>query len=293
MVVDAKFKTAVLIGRQHTLGVVDTLKALIDYLRNSKVKIFLESDTSELLPGVTLPIVGNDLLNNQQHELIIVVGGDGSLLHAAHIAADKNIPVLGINRGTLGFLTDIKPDAINSIDKILQGDYSEEERFLLNATVQNEVTGELALNDVVLLPSAINRMMEFSVYINGQFVCWHKADGMIVATPTGSTAHALAGGGPILHPNLDAIVLLPMFPHTLSSRPIVVSGDSNIEIVMAGACNVSPNVSCDGQKLIPVPIGGTIKIKKHGKKLRLIHLTDYNYFETLRYKLNWEAKNKC
>lgn len=286
-----KFKNIALIGRRHTEGVAETLTEVINYLQKHDVKIMLEKETAIMVLNHQLPIVKREELKNNC-DLIIVVGGDGSLLTAARIAVDQDIPVVGVNRGTLGFLTDINPDEIESLGKILAGKYKEEPRFLLDVRMQHEdhiITKDIALNDVVLLPSETNRMIEFCVYINQQFVCTHRADGLIVATPTGSTAHALSGGGPILHPGLDAIVLLPMFPHALSSRPIVVEGDSDIEIVMAEACHACPNISCDGQNLIPIASGAKINIKQHPEKLRLIHLQDYNYFETLRVKLHWES----
>lgn len=287
-----KFKTVALIGRRYTQGVSETLTAIIKYLQKKNIDVIVEKETAIILHANGFKKIDGHKLTGKCN-LIIVVGGDGSLLNAARTAVDQDIPVVGINRGNLGFLTDINPDDIKSIGKILQGNYIEETRFLLNATIKHEnhiINQDLALNDVVLLPSEINRMIEFSVYIDNQFVCNHRADGMIVATPTGSTAHALSGGGPILHPGLDAIVLLPMFPHNLSSRPIVVKGDSLIEIVMAEDCKAYPNISCDGQKLVPIPNGGKINIKKHQNKLRLIHLQDYNYYETLRAKLKWENK---
>ena len=285
------FQTVALIGRRQTEGVADTLIKVIEYLQQQNIKIMLEKETAIMALNHDLPVIDrNDLKNNC--DLIIVVGGDGSMLTAARIAADQGIPVVGVNRGTLGFLTDILPDDIESLGKILAGDFKEEQRFLLSANIKHEdhiLSKHTALNDVVLLPSETNRMIEFCVFINNKFMCNYRADGMIVATPTGSTAHSLSGGGPILHPGLDAIVLLPMFSHNLSSRPIVVEGDSAIEIVMAEECRACPNISCDGQALVAIPSGARININKHPDKFKLIHLSDYNYFETLRAKLHWES----
>lgn len=290
-----KFKTVALIGKKRIDSAAETLIALIKYLETKKVNVTLEKETAIMLRGCKFKknIDIAKFSGKDKCDLIIVVGGDGSLLHSAKIAVDQNIPILGVNRGTLGFLTDINPDCIKDIGKILQGNYIEESRFLLTATVKQKrriINQSIALNDVVLLPYDMNRMLEFSIYIDGLFVCTHRADGMIVATPTGSTARALSGGGPILQPGLDAIVLLPMFPHNLSSRPVVVKGDSRIEIIVDNNCNAHPNISCDGQKLVSIPSGGIINIKKHANKLRLIHLQDYNYFQTLRTKLKWENR---
>lgn len=184
-------------------------------------------------------------------DLVVVVGGDGSMLGAARALARHKVPVLGINRGSLGFLTDIRPDELEAkVGEVLDGQYIVESRFLLDAQVRRGIDsmgqGD-ALNDVVLHPGKSTRMIEFELYIDGQFVCSQKADGLIVATPTGSTAYALSAGGPIMHPKLDAIVIVPMYPHMLSSRPIVVDGNSELKIVVSPNMQIYPQVSCDGQ----------------------------------------------
>lgn len=287
----SRFRKVALLGRQRVEGIEDTLLAVKDYLINYPIEVVLEPDTAELIPNANVPVVTKDLIC-EKCDLIIVVGGDGSLLNAAHTAVDYGLPVLGINRGRLGFLTDIRPDQLGKIDEVLSGHYFEEERFLLDATIYHpngEITKTVALNDVVLLPGNIAHMIEFEVHINHQMICYQRADGIIIATPTGSTAYALSGGGPILHPQLDAIVLVPMFPHTLSSRPIVVKSDSEITLSLSPNNQVTPRVSCDGQERILLSPGGKITIKKKPKMLRLIHPLDYNYFETLREKLGWEG----
>ncbi len=150
------------------------------------------------------------------------------------------------------------------------------------------ITQGIALNDVVLLPGDIAKMIEFDISINEDFVCSQRADGLIVTTPTGSTAYALSGGGPILHPQLDAIALVPMFPHTLSSRPIVVQAHSQIKINISSQNDISPSVSNDGQQPVALAAGGSIYIHRYKHPLHLIHPTDYNYYDTLRRKLDWE-----
>jgi NAD+ kinase len=283
------FRKVALFGRQRVEGIEETLLAVRDYLANIPIEVVLEPDTAELIPDADLPVFSKDLIC-KNCDLLIVVGGDGSMLNAAHIAINYGLPVLGINRGRLGFLTDIRPDELYKVNEVLAGRYIEENRFLLQAEIEmtDQVKKMIALNDVVLLPGNIAHMIEFEVRINNQVICTQRADGIIVATPTGSTAYALSGGGPILHPQLDAIVLVPMFPHTLSSRPIVVKSDSEITIHLSAQTEVSPRVSCDGQERIPLAAGGIIKIKKNPKTLRLIHPLDYNYYQTLREKLGWE-----
>jgi len=224
----------------------------------------------------------------------VVVGGDGSMLGAARALARHKIPVLGINRGSLGFLTDIKPDELEvKVAEVLEGRFLEESRFLLEAEVRRhgEAIGQGdALNDVVLHPGKSTKMIEFELFIDGHFVCSQKADGLIIATPTGSTAYSLSAGGPIMHPKLDAMVIVPMYPHTLSSRPIVVDGNSELKIVVADDLPIYPLVSCDGQNHFTCAPGDTITVAKKPQKLRLIHPLDHNYYEACRTKLGWGGR---
>lgn len=282
----------ILMGRPKVTGVPETVVALYDYLQQREANIAVDADTAKMLTGVKSPIIVSPKIL-KSYELIIVVGGDGSLLNAAHLALSYNLPVLGINRGRLGFLTDIHPNDLQKVGEVLEGKYHIEPRFLLDAHLYKESTKkafaqDMALNDVVLLPGDIAHMIAFEIYINHQFVCKQRADGLIIATPTGSTAYALSGGGPILHPQLDAVVLVPMFPHTLSSRPIVVSGSSEIELKISSSNLVSPHISCDGQNRIALPPGGRVQVRRKPQLLRLVHPQDYNYFQTLREKLKWE-----
>lgn len=276
-------------GRIGVEGVPETLCALKDHLLSQKKHIVVEKNTATMMEQKNLTIATSDELKKHA-DLLIVVGGDGSMLNAAHIAVPQDLPMLGINRGRLGFLTDIHPNDLDKIDEILDGKYQEEHRFLLEAIIEinnQTIAHNMALNDVVLLPGDVAQMIEFDVYINNEFVCSQRADGLIVTTPTGSTAYALSGGGPILQPQLSAIALVPMFPHTLTSRPIVVQNTSKIKTVVSENNDTSPYVSCDGQNRIAVSPGGEIQIHKKAKQLRLIHPNDYNYYDTLRKKLDW------
>ena len=283
-----------LIGRQGMRDVSDTLLAVLDYLQAQNLKVLVEEETAKFLKGRSCDYFSREHLKGKVN-LLIVVGGDGSLINAAHSAVAHGVPVLGVNRGRLGFLTDIRPqDLKEKIGEVLAGNYQEEERFLLNATVtlrDKEVQSGVALNEVVLTLGKEARMIEFSITIDEQFVCAQQADGLIISTPTGSTAYALSGGGPILHPQLDALVLIPMFPHTLSARPIVVSAKSHIVIHVDTHRQSPPSLSYDGQARLSVPVGAKISIRKNSKSLRLIHPLDYNYFETLRTKLHWNKNN--
>jgi NAD+ kinase len=286
------FKTIGIIGRLRNPGVKETLKTLIHYLENLQQQLVIEAETAESLDDFSLPTLPREQIG-QHCDLLIVVGGDGSLLSAAHAVVNHQTRILGINRGSLGFLTDIHPTELEKIQAILQGEYILEKRFLL--TTQIEYQGEMigqgdALNEVALIPNMVPHMLAFEIYIDDQFVCSQNSDGLIVATPTGSTAYALSGGGPILHPQLDAMVLVPMFPHTLSSRPIVIEGNRRINIIVSPNNISSPRLSCDGQAYINAPSGCHISIAKKAAPLHLIHPLDYNYYETLRSKLHWGKK---
>ncbi|HHX81848.1 MAG TPA: NAD(+) kinase, partial [Pseudomonadaceae bacterium] len=223
-----------------------------------------------------------------------VVGGDGSMLKAAATLADQGLPVVGINRGRLGFLTDIIPEEIEtSLDLILDGHYLLENRFLLDvsfpAASDTALLGS-AMNDVVLHPGIAAQMIEFELYIDGRFVYNQASDGLIVATPTGSTAYSMSAGGPIMHPDLDALVLVPMYPHTLSSRPIVVDSDSEITLVIGDRHNTSPQISCDGSVVYTSNPGDVLTIKRKSQELKLLHPEDYDYYATCRSKLGWSHR---
>lgn len=286
------FKTVGIFGRVKNNGVKETLKSLIEYLHQLSQPVLVEEETAEPLNDPSLKTISKDQISSEC-DLLIVVGGDGSLLHATHAIVNSNIPVLGINRGSLGFLTDILPSELDKVKAILEGKYILEKRFLLTTKIKlnKQLIGQdNALNEVALLPDARPHMIEFEIYIDNQFVCSQDSDGLIIATPTGSTAYALSGGGPILHPQLDAIVLVPMFPHTLSSRPIVIEGNCQITIVVSPNNTSSPKISCDGRESMGAPGGCHIKIQKNPHPLHLIHPVDYHYYKALRSKLHWGKK---
>jgi NAD+ kinase len=288
----AKFKTIGILGRVRNPGVTETLHTLIDYLQSLQYDLLVDAETASALTHPTLNCVDRKVLS-QRCDILIVVGGDGSLLHAAHTVVNSEIPVLGVNRGRLGFLTDIHPTKLEKIKSILDGHYILEKRFFITATV--ELHGKLlgqsdALNEVALIPDSVPHMNEFEIFIDNHFVCSQESDGIIIATPTGSTAYALSGGGPILHPQLDAMVLVPMFPHTLSIRPIVIEGNHRITIIITPNNSTTPRLTCDSQAFISTPPGSHIHISKKEQRLHLIHPLDYDYYETLRTKLHWGHK---
>jgi NAD+ kinase len=286
------FQTIGIFGRVKSQAIIETLEALIQTLQAMGRHCVIEEETAESLPNLSIDRVNRQDLS-QRCQLLIVVGGDGSLLHAAHAMAEHPIPVLGINRGRLGFLTDILPTELSKIQQILDGQYYLEKRFLLSATVTHhgEIMGQgRALNEVALIPASVPHMSEFEIFVNDGFVCSQNSDGVIIATPTGSTAYALSGGGPILHPELDAMVIVPMFPHTLSIRPIVINANHRITIVITPNNTATPRLTCDSQTLLDAPPGSHITIEKRPEHLHLIHPLDYDYYKTLRSKLHWGRK---
>ncbi|MFC3607095.1 NAD(+) kinase [Stutzerimonas tarimensis] len=288
-----QFRNIGIIGRLGSTRVLDTIRRLKRFLVDRGLHVILDETIAEMLPGHGMQTSSRQLLG-ESCDLVIVVGGDGSLLGAARAMARHRIPVLGINRGSLGFLTDIRPDELEvKVAEVLDGQFTMERRFLLEALVrrQDEPIGEGdALNDVVLHPGKSTRMIEFELFIDGQFVCSQKADGLIISTPTGSTAYSLSAGGPIMHPKLDAIVVVPMYPHTLSSRPIVVDGSSELKIVVSSDMQIYPQVSCDGQNHFTCAPGDTVTVRKKSQKLNLIHPLDHNFYEICRTKLGWGSR---
>ena len=289
------FKTVGVTGRQGRAQVVDTLAHLATFLQQRGITVLLDEQLDNLLPEHPFARVNLEQMG-PQCDLLIVVGGDGSMLGAARMLAQHNIPVIGINRGRLGFLTDISPDELEEqLTEVLDGRYLAESRFLLEARVrrQGKVIGQGdALNDVVLHPGQSTRIIEFELYIDGQFVYQQRADGLIIATPTGSTAYALSGGGPIMHPRLDAIVLVPMYPHMLTNRPLVVDGDSELKLVIRPENTICPQVSCDGQIHITSAPGDEITIHKKSRSLKLLHPLNHNFYESCRSKLRWNYQEE-
>lgn len=287
--IEKSFKHILLIGRPYVQGVPETLNTLTDLLLSLNVAVTIEEQTAACMASDTLAICNTHNVP-QKTDLVIVVGGDGSLLNAAHIAMGYDIPIIGVHRGRLGFLTDINPNYLEQISDVINGNYQQEHRFLLKATLQQQEDTiiDYALNDVVFMPGNAPQMIEFETHINHEFVCKQRADGLIIATPTGSTAYALSAGGPILKPGLNAVTIVPMCPHTLSSRPLVVNSNSRIEVVITRSNKDAVNMSCDGIQHISVNAGDRIIIEQHDKPLTLIHPMDYNYFKTLREKLHWE-----
>lgn len=288
-----QFSRIGLFAKHKTTSVTPVLQELIQFLDKHQYNYVIESQSAGLLPTRTFMTFSQEELG-KHCDLAIVVGGDGSLLNAARAVLAYQTPVLGINRGRLGFLADILPNAMEQeLKLILEGHYQTEKRFLLQASIRRDqkiLAVSTALNDVVLYSGTVARMIEFEVYINELLMLRQQADGVIASTPTGSTAYALSAGGPILYPTLNAIALTPLCPHTFSSRPIVVDSHSKIKLNFTYKNDSVAKLSYDGQLHFDLNPNDQILIEKHPIELTLIHPKNHQYFTVLREKLGWNAQ---
>ncbi len=287
------FKSIGLIFKHHDHRLGDTVRALIALLKDAGVNILLDAENTaqDVDPEViTLPKVGRQELG-ASCDLIIVVGGDGTFMSAARSLNASGTRLLGINLGRLGFLADIYPNEINDrLRSILDGEYEEDQRFMLQAQVisdKHQDRNLQALNEVVLHKHNIARLIQFETRINGRLLNSQRSDGLIVSTPTGSTAYALSGGGPILTPDLEAMVIVPICPHTLSSRPIVIDANSKIEILVDDAMDNGAELTGDGQNPLTIANGDRIVISRMPKPVYLVHPRGHDHFALLRAKLHW------
>lgn len=292
------FKTIGLFGKPNQATALSTVVKLAQFLANHSCQLIIEVTLANALQKLTsaeLPdheTVELDEMGDKA-DLVIVVGGDGNMLGAARTLSKSDTTVIGVNRGNLGFLTDLDPESFEStLLDVMQGEFDTEQRFLLEMTVWRDgdrISTCSAMNEVVLHSEKVAHMIEFEVYANDNFMFSQRADGLIACTPTGSTAYSLSGGGPILTPDLEVICLQPMFPHTLTNRPIVVDANSEIRLVMASRKSGAA-VTCDGHVSCPVQPGDEITVRKQQQKLNLLHPKNHSYFKVLRQKLNWGSK---
>ena len=297
---DAKRRVG-LVARAGSAAVVDSLSVVLATLRTAGAAVTLEAETARLVGqpgGVARAAIGDNA------DLVVVVGGDGSILGVARAVARTGVPVLGVNRGGLGFLAGVSPGQIaTGLPAVLRGEHTVEERFLLDARVwrDGQPLGEAdaALNDVVVHAGSMSRMMDLRLFVDDEFVYDQRSDGLIIATPTGSTAYALSAGGPIMHPRLDAMVVVPMFPHTLTSRPLVVHGQSRVRVRVGGGrrdrpnaprTSPSPMVSCDSQLDRALKHGDEVRIAKHPHTLKLAFPINHSFYGSCRDKLDWATR---
>ncbi|MBE3653309.1 NAD(+) kinase [Vibrio navarrensis] len=288
------FNVIAIIGKPRDQKAIQTHRDLYHWLTSLGYQVFIDDRLAHILDDVPASHFSGLVELGEKADLAIVVGGDGNMLGAARILSRFDISVIGVNRGNLGFLTDLNPEDFQAaLEAVLNGAYIEEERFLLEAEIHRHgqvKSHNAALNEAVLHPGQIAHMIEFEVYIDNTFAFSQRSDGLIISTPTGSTAYSLSGGGPILSPSLNAISLVPMFPHTLSSRPLVVDANRRIKLLVSPDNRGTQEVSCDGQVSLPVSPGDEIHIYQSPNRLRLIHPQDYSYYHVLRKKLGWSSK---
>lgn len=284
------FKTIGVFGKYQDTSVEKPIKALAQHLENKGIKVKLGYTTAEEITRELPQELMHESLTSDI-DLAVVIGGDGTLLHVARRMAEKNVPVAGVNLGTLGFLTDIpQADMLTEIDRILEGDYEIEQRIMLQVRVLRGdecVYQDIALNDIVIGRYALEKLIKWEVQVNGQFVTSARSDGVILATPTGSTAYALSAGGAIVHPGTDVISMVPVSPHTLSNRPITLPANSKVELSLRNKTPNCAHVSSDG--LIGYNLVGDelVEITRSKYSVKLVHTESYNYFAMLRAKLGW------
>ena len=259
-----------------------------EILTNAGIKVSYDKNLSKLENLTKTKFKSaNHIIKNS--ELLIAIGGDGTMLNCSRRYGSKGIPILGINLGNVGFLTDIAPKEITSrLLEVIKGDFIKDKRFFLEASLQKKNESFIALNEIVIHSGAIAQLIEFDLHIDNRFVYRQKADGLIVNSPSGSTAYSLSGGGPIVHPNLDVITLLPMFPHRLNTSPLVVSGGSKITIKMIEKKNKSV-LSMDSHNSLKLRQGDVITISKGKSSLILIHPRGHDFYEACRNKLGWSS----
>jgi len=287
---EKEFRRIALIGKYRSPDVAGALKSLVDFLQTQERKVLLEEGTARSVGDYGCTVANYEAIGLEA-DLAIVLGGDGTMLNAARGLVEYGVPLVGVNRGRLGFMTDIASDGmLTSIAALLEGKFSTEQRFLLDAEVLHDkrrVYATLALNDVVVNKGEIGRMIEMEVKVDGEFIYVLRADGMIIATPTGSTAYALSANGPILHPAVPGIALVPLCPHALSNRPITLSDRSRIEIVLMPPHDA--RIHFDGQAHYDARAGDCIRITRSQRAITLLHPPGYSYLAMLREKLHWSA----
>ncbi|WP_215782509.1 NAD kinase [Paludibacterium sp. B53371] len=282
------FKHIGLVARHSKPNIVASLRQLADHLVQQGFQVHIDSESATDLEAGPHPLIDR-MDMGKAVDLAIVLGGDGTMLSVARLLAPYRVPMVGINQGRLGFMTDIPlHEMLDSVDAILRGEFIPEDRILLQTSVLREdaeVANALAFNDVVFNRGAVGTMIEFEVFIDNQFVYSLRSDGLIVSTPTGSTAYALASGGPILQPTLQAIALVPICPQSLNNRPIAVNDSCEVEFMLTRGLDA--RVHFDGQSNCDLMEMDRVLIRRYRNPLRILHPLGYNYYDMLRHKLHW------
>jgi len=282
-------RTCALVGRFADPRVAESLGALLPHLSSRGVQVLVSEDAELAADAPVVRVPEREF--GERADLVIAVGGDGTLLYGARLVARHGVPLIGVNRGRLGFLTDVMPqDMLPSVDAALAGELEEDRRPLLTARLHQrggQVAQSFALNDVVMQKHDTGRTLDFESRIDGTYVNTHDADGIIVASPTGSTAYALSCSGPIIEPHLPALVIVPICAHTLSDRPIVVAAHSLVEVALLERADTQANVTCDGALLGKMDCDDRLEVTTAAEQVRLLHPKGHDYYRLLRSKLHW------
>jgi len=284
---NTQFPNIALLGRHEDIRVAEPMLTVTEHLTKAGINVLASNKVKHDFAVTHMP--ESELCEHA--DLVIAIGGDGTMLYASRLVLDTGTPILGINRGRLGFLADVTPDEmISGIDQVLSGEYTRDSRLLLEARLikeNGEESVEFALNDVVLKRRETGRMVDFSTQVDGTFVNTHSGDGLIVATPTGSTAYSLSCGGPIISPQLDAVVVVPVCPHTLTDRPLVIPADRSIEVLLLEHEGTTASVTIDGRFMGRIRPSDSLVISAADRRITLIHPPGYDFYGILRSKLFW------
>ena len=285
------FRTLALIGKYQSPDVAESVLSIARFLRDRGLAVLIEQGTASSIGGAhDFPVASYEHIGASA-DLAVVIGGDDTMLHTARRLIEHGVPLVGVNLGRLGFLTDIaRCSATERLAEILDGAFTAEDRFMLDVEVLRggaRVFHTLALNDVVVNKGELGRMIEFELSIDEEFVYTQRSDGMIVSTPTGSTAYALSANGPILHPSVGGIALVPLCPHALTARPITLPDSCRIDIALLPPHDA--RVHFDGQTRFDLRAGDCVRMTRSSRSLRLLHPQGYSYFAMLRQKLHWSA----
>ena len=282
-----KFKTIGLYSSKKSKDISKIANQIFEILDNIGVSVKASENINGVSPVKKIKSCSDKELI-KSCDLLIAIGGDGTLLSSARRFGYKGLPILGVNLGNLGFLTDIAPeDLTSSLIEVINGSYIEDERFFLESSINTKKTKFISLNEVVIHSGKLAQMFEYELCLDGRFVYRQKADGIIISTPTGSTAYSLSGNGPIIHPDVKAINLMPMFPHSLNARPLLVDENVKIEIKVISKNNNKTKLSMDSHNSISLKNGDSVTINKSNPKLKLIHPKGHDFYQASRNKLGW------
>lgn len=287
----ALFNTIALIGKYNSPEIGESLLRLAAFLQQRERRVLVETRTAQSAGIVGYAVAPLDEIGREA-DLAVVLGGDGTMLNIACALFSYDVPLVGINLGRLGFLADVALDTmLETVGEMLDGEYQTEDRFLLTVTVRRQNANIFeghAFNDTVVSKGVTARLIELEVFVDGEFVYSQRSDGLIISTPTGSTAYALSAGGPVLHPTLEALVLVPICPHTLSNRPIAVNSQSTVEILLTHADGARAHF--DNQRHFDLQASDRVIVRRSPQNVRLLHPLGHSYYGMLREKLHWGKK---